>query len=791
MPIDLFEAAGLNRPQTDSGQASYPATAEKSSGVDLFKAAGVGSNDYQPSATAQTVPFETGSQMQRDWRPPAPIEQQAEPQPSIGNKLGAVPSGLYSGVAGVVNMPGNAANLALDIAAGGKPSSFRIPPLINQNPTNYAPVGPMARAIHSGSELVGSAAAAGPLAELAAPLLPAAAAPVADAMSPFQGGIAARAGQAAPLAAGGAAGQMASEVVPEPYKETARLGAMIGTGGLASAGAGAARGAIAPETAQLADLAINRYGLPLRGGQLSENRFARTADSALKSVPGSGYGGLDEDFFHAFNREFAKGIGVDDASKLTAGAVNQARKAAGNTMERIEGGAQVNIGDPQTMQDLTGWESKWANSPNFNRISPLLDGVLKNVESSGELSGDTYGKLIHKGSPIDSAMGMESADVRNAASELKSVLRNSLSRSLSPEDFTDYQQARTHYHAIMNIVKPAMQQADVVGGPAPSTGDVIPWNLRNIVNKAYEGSGAFAEPGDNRFNDLADIGQRFAKEFRSSGTAERSMIYDALKHAAGPLAGAGGVAAMEGAIPSLGHLAAGAAAIPLAARLASIPLRSQAAAKRLVARSLDQAPSPGFMARAAPPAVPLMTGEGVRELEPPQTATNPRTGLPEFSLDANQQQAAGAQTPADPRQPIVDGLISRLPGGASPDPAMAKPDGLNAWIDQNKPQLRALFGGQGIQNIVATAAMLRRSAASPDGTTAFSVYSKNLPQGVQSPTDLATRAMLNPAIAKELSGLANGGRVSRFSQQRLAKLLSGGAAPAAAKRTAAPMSNPS
>jgi hypothetical protein len=125
-------------------------------------------------------------------------------------------------------------------------------------------------------------------------------------------------------------------------------------------------------------------------------------------------------------------------------------------------------------------------------------------------------------------------------------------------------------------------------------------------------------------------------------------------------------------------------------------LGSEGLANRMIQRGLGStaAQGPGIVQRS----VPLMTTSGIRQLSPPeqpQTSRNPQTGLPEYSLRANQE-AAGQQA----------GAV--LPGGGATDVASRLLDGsltthaaTQEWINANKDGLRQRFGGQGYRTLPA------------------------------------------------------------------------------------------
>ena len=123
--------------------------------------------------------------------------------------------------------------------------------------------------------------------------------------------------------------------------------------------------------------------------------------------------------------------------------------------------------------------------------------------------------------------------------------------------------------------------------------------------------------------------------------------------------------------------------------------------------------------------VPLMTSSGIRQMSPPeqpQTSRNPQTGLPEYSLRANQEAAASQQS----------GGVQ--PGGGATDVASKLLDGsltthaaTQEWINANKDGLRQRFGGQGLQNIARVAALMRKASDPSAPATVMSALVNGTP----------------------------------------------------------------
>ena len=729
-----------------------------------------------PAAAQPSVPnFDVGDALTKATKGqlPQPPKQVEEPGDNFSNVAGAVPSGLYSGVASVVNAPTALWNLgARGVRYLGGPEISLEPP-INPNPTNYQAQGPIARGVQNASEAVSQTAAMGAAGKLISPLL--------KTGSGLRAGLEAASntspGVLAASAGGAAAEEPVTRNVPEPLKPVAKLATNLGVGGLTagleSAAGSLGRASSTPEAANLANLARNAYGIPLRAAQVSDNRMVKQADSVLKSVPFSGYNGVDDEVRSAMQRAISKTFG-EDADKITPQLLNNASKRIGAGLDQVEANNSVNF-DNGLVHDLASIESGARNGltdEEYGVVSRQINNILSKVQPNNTIQGETYGNLMGHNSPLSRATMNTNPNISTYANDIKNALRDSLQRSLNPDDAAQYTALRTQYKNLKTI-EPLTQQADIVGGASPSTGDINFNNLRAAVNKSYPNASR-ANPGDIPLNDLADVAQRFLKELPSSQTAERSNMMRWIERI-GALAGGGGFVGEHFGIPVHEVLgpsaiagAAGAVVPPwLAARGLSAALRSEGMANRVIDRALNpKTPLQAGVEGVQGAAVPLATTAGIRQLEPPEappTARNPATGLPEFSLKANQQAAAG-----DMAQRLASEMV---------DGSLADHGALNDYVNQNKRDLRAQFGGQGIQNIMKVGALVRRATQEQTPSTVLSAILKGgnpdiLSQVGNDPQSLIAKAIASPQLTQALSMKA-GGTVSKIGQSRIITLLGG------------------
>lgn len=706
-----------------------------------------------------------------------PVQQLGQgPLPSWSNLAGAVPAGLYSGLAKAANLPNAALNTVSGVMKGiGGPDYGTLKMPFEENPGGYQPQGEWATNLHGGAEAVSNTAALGAGAKLLAPLLPAGSAPE----------IAARAiGNTPPSviaasAAGGAAENPIAEQVPERLQPIARVGANLAAGGLTSgveaAAGNAARSAPDIGTAELADMARNTYNIPVRAGQITDNRLIRTADSVLKSVPFSGHGAVDDDAQLALNRAVSQTMG-EDSNKITPEVMNAARTRIGGVMNDI--GARTNLALDQPaldrltdISDRAGLAESGLDERQTNQVRAHVDKILDIAgQNGGIVPGDVYQNMTRQGETLHSLQNSNSPTAANLGNEIRRTLDGMLDRSVAPEDADALRQARGQWKA-MRTIEPLTLRADVVGGASPATGDIIPSQLRGAVNKSY-GRAAFAEPGQLPLNDLANIGQRFMKELNSSQTSERGivqkMIHGAGEGIIGGMGALGGERMMEHGVGPMTLLAAPLATVGVARGLSSV-LRSDMLANRLIRNGMAQTPAQSALGAAGNASIPIAASATTRQLEAPAAPTiNPATGLPQFNFKDNHDHA---------KITMANRIAQKIASGElADDPAIRQ------WISQNKRELRGLFGGSGIQNIILVTSLLRRSMGDktkPETLFSALLKSKQVPElseamrnaKIETPSELASIAIMEPGFARTLAMKSTRNDVARSNQIRIAHSL--------------------
>lgn len=359
-----------------------------------------------------------------------------------------------------------------------------------------------------------------------------------------------------------------------------------------------------PDVARLAQLARDKYNIPVGPGQMSDNGMVRFADSVVNKMPMSGGTASSAAQQGAFNRAVANTFGAT-ADKITPDVMASAKTRLGNVFDSVADRTPAIPYDPAIEDSLikTIDDANQVLTP--SEIAPLKNQVDAIVGKFGQgnsaISGDVYQALTRKGTPLDRLLSSDNPNIQFYAGQIRNALDDALERAAPADARADLQKARAQYKA-MKTIEPLVAKAP--------TGDVSPALLMGRVNSSY-GDTAYGGGGD--LAELARIGQQFLKAPPSSGTAERLAIMELGKKALGPagVAGVVGTAALNpGALPMT--LATGIpalAAYAATAKGAGALLRSDAVANKLIQNSLGQtAPMTGGVAnRLLRSAVPTIT----------------------------------------------------------------------------------------------------------------------------------------------------------------------------------------
>lgn len=350
---------------------------------------------------------------------------------------------------------------------------------------------------------------------------------------------------------------------------------------------------IAPGVARLADIALNKFNIPLSADLLSTNPMIRFAHSVVEKMPFTGGGGARAARQVAFNRGIAASFG-ETADHVTPEVIDSAYKRIGGMFDNVANNTPQIGADQQFGADLANTWHEASQVLTDQEMKPLENQITnitqKFVDGNGSITGAQYKTLTSRGSPLDVASKSPNGSIRHYAGQIRDALDGALERHAPQEAIDDLRTARTQYKALKTV--------EDLAEKAP-TGDISPALLLTPVRKSYSN---FSRGGGGDLADLARIGQLFLKDAPSSGTSERQVIYEGL----GKLGKALEPAALAGGAEMLFHhlpLTAAASTVPfMAGRVANKVLNNPRVVNSLVQNAMR---GPGLAARSAPYAVPV------------------------------------------------------------------------------------------------------------------------------------------------------------------------------------------
>lgn len=360
--------------------------------------------------------------------------------------------------------------------------------------------------------------------------------------------------------------------------------AVGGAGSATARGIGnATLGTLDPETAQLASIARDQYGIPVNVGQMSPSPGVRFASSALNRLPLSGAASDIAEQQTAFNRAVTNTIG-EDAPKITPDVMNAARTRIGNTFDAVAQNTTIKA-DPQFQSDLQtamlGAHRELADTE-LRPLNSIFDNVVDKINPNGTIDGSTYQALTRANTPLSRAVNNSNPNISYWGGQIKDALDDALQRSAPPDAQDALSQAKLQWRNLKTI-EPLVAKAP--------TGDISPALLSQAVNGNPFTRNALAYNSGGDLGTLARIGQKFLKEPPSSGTAERASTLGAMYKLGQLGLGATGLGELGYQVGmSPGAMAWTAASVPASLGVGSAVggiLRSKTLANALINRSLN------------------------------------------------------------------------------------------------------------------------------------------------------------------------------------------------------------
>jgi hypothetical protein len=349
---------------------------------------------------------------------------------------------------------------------------------------------------------------------------------------------------------------------------------------------GNAGGLSVPE-AQLGQLALQKYGIPITAPDLSNNMLYRTGTDQLGKLPFSGAAPAAAAKQAAWQGAIANQIGETGATSFTSNVMDRAATRIGTVFNDVATRTSIPPAETtQLVQDLDGVLHNAQRVLQAGEIAPLETQIkdLKALisDNNGTISGDAYQRLTNAKSLL-SRLERQNSNTGDFAGDVRDALDDAFSRSAAPADQQALQQARYQYRVMRTVDQLAAGSRDGNISPDAFMQKVL------MASRKYDAPlGGVAYTGGGDIGELARIG-KLMRAPPQTGSADRALI----NFATTGLAGGSAFTAnplMIGAVPAA--LAAN--------RMGGAYLRSGGLANRLIEGTLN--PSP-FQPRAISPVV--------------------------------------------------------------------------------------------------------------------------------------------------------------------------------------------
>jgi GH24 family phage-related lysozyme (muramidase) len=304
----------------------------------------------------------------------------------------------------------------------------------------------------------------------------------------------------------------------------ALIGAVAG-GAIPAAGAAASgvREAILPkasdEIAELAELAINKHGIPLRRSAMGDSRAAKVLASVTKDVPLSGAVSFMKKQGKAFNRAVAKTFG-EDADKFTPELIDKAYRRIGGEFNSVLKGKSIAIGD-DTLNALAKLDDEAVQAlteDTYRLVKNQVGRFLKDIDADGKISGEKINSLR---SSVTKILRRTNNDASPFLSDLQDVILDSTINGLPASEAKAARETLTRarfQYKNLKTIEPLAAKAE--------RGYISPALLQGRVQQQFKD---YARGGGGDLGELARIGQSLLKDtVPNSGTVQRAGAMGAL-----------------------------------------------------------------------------------------------------------------------------------------------------------------------------------------------------------------------------------------------------------------------
>jgi len=286
-----------------------------------------------------------------------------------------------------------------------------------------------------------------------------------------------------------------------------------------------------PELAKVAQIASEqKYPIDVRPDQVIEGaKFSKLAGQAASDTPLSG--SSRESNQVAFTRNLIDMLDPTEAKadRLTPEVFDKAMRRSGEGIGDIMAKTDVPVDSVREGADaLRANAEKFATDNDQRIIGNYVDELVSKADENGVINGTALKEL---NSEIGARARTEAGnDLGRRLNDLQDIIQDAVEKHVEPGDATPLREFRRQY-AYGKIVEPLVAKT--------IDGKVSPAGLMARVTATKQGKQFMARSAGGPIGDLAKVGQ-LIKEPGSSGTAERSLVYGAIKDTAKTAAGIAG-----------------------------------------------------------------------------------------------------------------------------------------------------------------------------------------------------------------------------------------------------------
>jgi hypothetical protein len=311
-------------------------------------------------------------------------------------------------------------------------------------------------------------------------------------------------------------------------EERGKRGAAAGVGGAAGSvlTQGAAKvfkgvsNVLTPEARRLAELAVDKFKIPLDAAQKTGNKFLQTVSAAMEHMPVTSTGEAAKKITQrdAFTREVMKTLG-ETADEATPATFKAAKERIGGDFERVFSKVHVNLDEGKVQSNLAKVVQEATDTLTPDQAAIVVKRVgqiIDKVDDNGKVAGRAYQawrSQVQKQAEgtSDRWLGTQLRNVYRAVDEA------AYKAAAEVGEDTALKTARGQWKNLRTIEPLVAKSED---------GIIPPKLLREAVRKS---TSDYAEGGGGDIAELARIGHKFiADQVPNSGTAQRSLAQSLL-----------------------------------------------------------------------------------------------------------------------------------------------------------------------------------------------------------------------------------------------------------------------